>query len=422
MFKISEFSSFTRVSVKMLRHYDELGLLKPVSIDPQNNYRYYSSNQLPRLNRIIALKDLGFSLEQIGRMLDEKLTPDEIRGMFKLRRMEIEQHLELEQARLRQVENRLRYLEQNAQHLDYDIVVREVEPVLAACMRHQGPGAAEQVYPMFEELEGYVASQRARAFLSPLTIYHDEEYQEDYADIEVAVPILRPVPTTQRISVREIPGEPAMACVVFSGGYERTEEVLNALMIWIEANAYRSRGNYREVYLRFGADAPEEMNLPQAFLTDQRELLVTEIQVPVEKLEQVPAGTASAARASGLLQVGQVRLPVQDLSRAVEFYRDKLGLKYLYQDGQAAFFDCAGLRLALEVAAGGENAAAGALLSYTVDDIQAEYERLSALEVRFEGRPERGHPADGSQRRSCTFYDSEGNKLELLDKQRGDEE
>jgi DNA-binding transcriptional MerR regulator/catechol 2,3-dioxygenase-like lactoylglutathione lyase family enzyme len=413
MFKIREFSNFTRVSVKMLRHYDELGLLKPISVDPQNNYRYYSSNQLPRLNRIIALKDLGFSLEQIGRILDEALSPDEIRGMFKLRQMEIEQHLELEQARLRQVENRLRYLEQDAQHLDYDIVVRKVEPVLAACIRHQGPDAADKVYPMFEELEAYVASQRARAFLSPLTLYHDEEYQEDYADIEVVVPILHPISTTERVRVREIPGEPAMACVVYSGGYERTEEVLNALMIWIESNSYRSKGSYREVYLRFGADSPEEMNLPEAFLTDQRELLVTEIQVPVEKVEGTPAEKLTSARSGELIQIRQVRVPVLDLPRALEFYRDRLEMEFLSQEGQVAFINCAGVRLALEVVPKLESAPEGPLLSYRVGDIRTEFKRLVSLGVKFENRPQRVSLPGAPDLWSSRFYDSEGNRLGL---------
>ena len=70
MFKIGDFSKFSRVSVKMLRHYDELGLLKPALVDPATNYRYYSADQLPRLNRIIALKDLGFTLEQVGRLFN----------------------------------------------------------------------------------------------------------------------------------------------------------------------------------------------------------------------------------------------------------------------------------------------------------------------------------------------------------------
>ena len=286
MFRIRDFSRFTRVSVKMLRHYDELGLLKPVSIDPENNYRYYSSDQLPRLNRIIALKDLGFKLEQIGRLLDENLSPDEIRGMFRMRRMEIEQNLHLEQARLMQVEMRLRYLEQDANHLKYDVVLRDIASQLVASTRQKVTDSDDQVYQMFEELEAYVNKYKARAASSPLTIYFDEEYLEKASDVETAVPIVQPIPDTDRIKVRKIPGIPTAACVVYTGGYERADEVLNTLMIWIEANGYRSNGPMREVYLRFGADAPEALGLPKAFIADKSELYVTEIQLPVEKIPE----------------------------------------------------------------------------------------------------------------------------------------
>ena len=114
MFKIIEFSRLTRVSVKMLRHYDDLGMLKPFYVDPETSYRYYSSDQLPRLNRIIALKDLGFTLEQIAKLLDQNLSPEAIRGMLRLRQAEIEQQLRVERAQLSQIEMRLSYLEQGA--------------------------------------------------------------------------------------------------------------------------------------------------------------------------------------------------------------------------------------------------------------------------------------------------------------------
>jgi DNA-binding transcriptional MerR regulator len=71
MLKIGEFSKLSRVSVKALRHYDEIGLLRPVQVDPSTGYRFYGHEQLPRLDRILALRDLGFSLEQIGQMLEE---------------------------------------------------------------------------------------------------------------------------------------------------------------------------------------------------------------------------------------------------------------------------------------------------------------------------------------------------------------
>jgi DNA-binding transcriptional MerR regulator len=88
MFKIGEFSRLSRVSVRMLRHYDQLGLLTPSQTDPFTGYRYYSAQQLPRLNRIIALRDLGFSLEQIAGMLDEELSTTSFWG-WKLKRAEV---------------------------------------------------------------------------------------------------------------------------------------------------------------------------------------------------------------------------------------------------------------------------------------------------------------------------------------------
>jgi DNA-binding transcriptional MerR regulator len=93
MFRIGEFSRFSRVSVKMLRHYDELGLLPPARVDAQTNYRYYSADQLPRLHRIVALKDLGFSLEQIGVMLDGDPSTEQLTGMLKLRRAELQKQV-----------------------------------------------------------------------------------------------------------------------------------------------------------------------------------------------------------------------------------------------------------------------------------------------------------------------------------------
>jgi DNA-binding transcriptional MerR regulator len=94
MFKIGDLSKLSRVSVKTLRYYDEIGLLKPAQVDRFTGYRYYSFDQLPRLNRILALKDLGFSLEQIAQVLNEGLPPAQLRGMLRLRQMELRDLLE----------------------------------------------------------------------------------------------------------------------------------------------------------------------------------------------------------------------------------------------------------------------------------------------------------------------------------------
>ena len=101
MFKIGAFSKITGISVHQLRHYNRIGLLNPAYTDEQSCYRYYTVEQLPRLNRLLALKDLGFSLEQIKDLLHEDLSADEIRGMLRLKRAQLEQTITDEQARLK---------------------------------------------------------------------------------------------------------------------------------------------------------------------------------------------------------------------------------------------------------------------------------------------------------------------------------
>lgn len=285
MFKIGDFSKLTRVSAKMLRHYDELGLLKPARIDPANGYRYYSASQLPRLNRLIALKDLGFSLEQIGGLLDDELPPKELQGMLKLRQAEIEAQLRAEQQRLERVAGRLRYIEQEKAQPRYEVVLRAVRPQLMASLRQVVPDSGDPVAALFDELEAHVAAHQARAFSSPLMIIHDPDYREVNVEVEVAVPLTHEIPETERIRVGVLEGSPSMACVVYTGAYDKTEEALSALTVWIDAHGYRINGPFREVYLRFSADMAEQLGLPEAFLTESQQAFVTEIQIPVTREE-----------------------------------------------------------------------------------------------------------------------------------------
>ncbi|WP_228821629.1 MerR family transcriptional regulator [Nocardia cyriacigeorgica] len=114
MLSIGDFARHGRVSVRMLRHHDALGLLRPDRIDPATGYRYYQAGQLARLNRIAALKDLGFTLEQVGRILDGQVDGAQLRGMLTLRRAELEQRIAADRARLVQIEARLRVIEKES--------------------------------------------------------------------------------------------------------------------------------------------------------------------------------------------------------------------------------------------------------------------------------------------------------------------
>src|ERR1051325_7382690 len=132
MFKIGEFSKLVQVPVPTLRYYDQMGLLKPVKVDPFTGYRYYSASQLPKLHRILALKGLGFSLEQIGVVLAEGLTPEQMRGMLRLRHAQISQQLADMQGQLVDVGMRLQQIEQEEQLSTYDVLLKHVEPLLVA--------------------------------------------------------------------------------------------------------------------------------------------------------------------------------------------------------------------------------------------------------------------------------------------------
>jgi DNA-binding transcriptional MerR regulator len=129
MFSIGEFARHGRVSVRMLRHYDAIGLLRPASVDAATGYRFYRASQLAELNRIIALKDLGFTLLQVQAILAEQVSAAELRGMLKLRRAEIFDRIEAETARLARVEARLLTIEDEARVPVDGVVIKHLAPV-----------------------------------------------------------------------------------------------------------------------------------------------------------------------------------------------------------------------------------------------------------------------------------------------------
>ncbi len=269
MFRIGDFSKFNQVTVKTLRYYDEIGLFKPASVDEFTGYRYYSTKQLPRLNRILALKDLGFSLEQIASMLDDDLPPAEIRGMLKMKQAEIEQNIESESGRLARVEARLRQIEREGKMPAYEIVLKKIEPLKVAAIREVIPNYAD-IGRLFGILFGYINGQEAHPSGPSICIYYDTEYREKDVDVEATVPVKGQVADGDQVTIRQLPGIDA-ASVVHQGSMDGITEAYTALMGWIEANGYQIVGPSREIYL----NGPGEGIDPADY--------VTEIQFPVQK-------------------------------------------------------------------------------------------------------------------------------------------
>ena len=270
MFKIGEFSKLSIVPVKTLRYYDEIGLLRPAQVDSFTGYRQYAIEQLPRLNRILALKDLGFSLEQIGRLLDGALTPQHMREILAMKRAEQERQVQEEQERLARVAYRLSQIDQEGSMPGYEIVIKQVEPQLVASVRDVVPHYPD-VGRLVGEVYAYLGRAGERGGLCA-AIYHDGEYRERDVDCEGAVFLERRVPPGGRVKVYELTGT-AMASTIHHGGYSGLSQAYRALMEWIAASGYRIAGPERELYLR-GPATPGEQNDPGC---------VTEIQLPVER-------------------------------------------------------------------------------------------------------------------------------------------
>jgi len=269
MFKIGDFSKLAQVSIKTLRYYDEIGLLRPSEIDRFTGYRYYAAGQLSRLNRILLLKGLGLSLDQIGRLLQSDLPVDQLRGMLKLRRAEIERSIEEAEARLAQVEALLIQIEQeNTVMSDYDVVIKKIAPVHVASIRDVVANYGAQG-ELWGELEAYLARHHVKPVAPCLTIDHNEGYKERDVDLEVCEVIDADLPASDRVRVSDLPAVEMMACTVHRGPFNQLNNGYQALMRWAEANGYRFCGASREVYLQVGDD--EAAN-------------VAEIQIPVEKV------------------------------------------------------------------------------------------------------------------------------------------
>src|SRR5262245_21915487 len=185
MLKIGDFSKLSRVSVITLRYYDELGLLKPAQVDRFTGYRYYSIDQLPRLNRILALKDLGFSLEETAGLLNDDLSPAQMRELLRAKQAQIQQRVAEEQARLARVEARLRQIEQEDSMPAYEVTLKHVEPQMVAAVR-ETIESPNEIGRLFDEVYTYLTAYEVEPAGPPQALWHTSECD---LDAEAAVPI-----------------------------------------------------------------------------------------------------------------------------------------------------------------------------------------------------------------------------------------
>lgn len=249
MFKISEFSKLSQISAKTLRYYDQIGLLKPSQIDSINGYRYYSADQLLRVNQIHTLKDLGFTLEQIIPILDQEITADRIRSMLLHKEAEVKSLLEAEQARLWRIQSRLAHLERDYAEVPvFDVSFKQLEPKWIASIREVTSRA--RVEKLWKELEQYAAQNGLAAPSTWMVLWHQCAECEESVDLEVAIPVASSAPQTERVHVRLLE-ETLAACIVHECHPHGLCTINSKLGICLEENGYQIRLDLpsREIYV-----------------------------------------------------------------------------------------------------------------------------------------------------------------------------
>lgn len=276
MLKVGEFSRLCQVTVATLHHYDELGLLTPATIDKFTSYRYYTLEQLPRIHRIMVLKELGLSLDQIALMLNSELPTDQLRGMLMLKEHELRQQLDEEIARLARIRFHIRQIDMEADMSQLDVRIKKVEPVRALTIRILAK-SHDDIGRLGLEIVTALRQNNIQPSSTPFAIVYAEEYRQHDVDIEFAWPVDGsrtedfPLPTRGTLVLRDIPGMEEAATYLYQGDVDNSTDYLVDLQRWVAANGYKLSGMLRMVYLRM-----PEVDLPP-------EEWLTEVQYPLEK-------------------------------------------------------------------------------------------------------------------------------------------
>jgi len=271
MLKIGEFSKLSRISIRMLRHYDEIDLLRPVYIDPDSGYRYYGENQLLAAARIAALKNMGFGLSQIHQLLSCYDDRSRLEDRLRLKYAELEEQKRQIGDQLRLLKTAMNRLRKD-ENMNVDVTLKTFAPCYAATVRMRIPAY---------DMEGVLWETLMRE-TAPLNlidgdpcyccaVFHDKEYRESDVDVEVIKTVKGRYPDTEHVCFRML-DQVTVASAVCKGSYDQMSDVMTAVVQWVTDNGYAFDGPAFNIY----HVSPHETSDPEEF--------VTEVCYPVRKI------------------------------------------------------------------------------------------------------------------------------------------
>jgi DNA-binding transcriptional MerR regulator len=270
MLGIGDFARHDRVSVRMLRHYDAIGLLRPAYVDQVTGYRSYDAGQLSQLNRIVALKGLGFTLQQVRSILDDEVSVEELRGMLRLRQAELQSQIATDTARLAQVEARLRIIEREGDMPADDVQIKRIPGIRVAELTATAASSEpESIAPVIGPLYDELRARLDRAGLTtagPGVAYYEDSPDGDGVLVHAAIPVDADPGEDHDFAIVDLPEIEQAATIVHRGAMDDVIPTIQTLACWIDANGYRSVGYNRELYIELG---------------ENRDAWVAELQEPI---------------------------------------------------------------------------------------------------------------------------------------------
>lgn len=264
MLKIGDFSKLSRISIRMLRHYDEIGLLRPALTDPFTSYRYYSADQLMTAGRICALRDMGFSLAVIGELLCAGSDPELLEQRFAEHERELRKQACQTAYRLQLLEAAREHLRKENYLMNYNIIVKTIPERTAASLRMMLPS-----YDAEGIAWSLLCEETASLGLVPdepclcSVVFHDSEYKESDVDIEIQKTVRGSYPDTEHV---RFVTEPAVtvASAVHNGSYAGLDDAMRAVAEWVAANGCEYAGPAFCIY----HVSPHETEDPEKFVTE----------------------------------------------------------------------------------------------------------------------------------------------------------
>jgi len=280
MFTVGDFARLAQVSKRLLRYYDEIDLFKPCHIDRSSGYRLYRVEQMAELNRILALKDLGLSLDQIRNVLSDEISTSELEGMLMMKKAELEQQLLAELRRVRRIENRIHAIRADEDGEPLNVVLKELPAQTALSVRCTVDDFAAAV----EMVDAVKLALPARVRDGNLyCICYTDEHEETDLDMEFGVITTKAPKETaltlasgQALAPRTLPGANIMATAIVEGGIHTIHRGYSAIYQWLGEHSYRLVGKPREIVLQPAGSGTGEG-------------LISEIQFPVEPIPNLNA-------------------------------------------------------------------------------------------------------------------------------------